>query len=204
MVYNFSTDKLAKSTVIPFIFGINSVIILPKKKRKERFKMTIGEKLAEKRKAKNLTQDEVAEKLGVTPQAVSKWENNISCPDITLLPQIAKLYGTTIDEILSPDEKFEPPVLFLGEGARKPKEEMILRINVLSSDGDKVKVNIPLALILAFVNAGTMKDLNMEMGGFNMSQIDFDLIMKLIDQGVMGKLVEVESADGDYVTVEVV
>ena len=164
----------------------------------------LGENISIFRKEKGLSQEKVAEYMSVSRQAVTKWENNISCPDITLLPQIAKLYGTTIDEILSPDEKFEPPVLFLGEGARKPKEEMILRINVLSSDGDKVKVNIPLALILAFVNAGTMKDLNMEMGGFNMSQIDFDLIMKLIDQGVMGKLVEVESADGDYVTVEVV
>ena len=49
--------------------------------------MTIGEKFAEKRKARGFTQDEVAEKLGVTPQAVSKWENNVSCPDITRLPQ---------------------------------------------------------------------------------------------------------------------
>lgn len=40
--------------------------------------MTLGEKLSEKRRAKGFTQDEIAEKLGVTPQAVSKWENEIS------------------------------------------------------------------------------------------------------------------------------
>ena len=62
--------------------------------------MTIGEKLAQLRKIKGFTQDEVAEKLGVTPQAVSKWENDASCPDIMTLPLIADLYETTVDDIL--------------------------------------------------------------------------------------------------------
>jgi len=166
--------------------------------------MTIGEKFAEKRKARGLTQDEVAEKLGVTPQAVSKWENNVSCPDITLLPQIAKLYHTSIDELLSPDEKIEPAVKLVEPKEQKSKDDMVLKINVLSSDGDKVKVNLPIPLILAFVNSGTTKNLSMNMGGLDMSQIDFDNIVKLIEQGVMGKLVEIESADGDFITVEVV
>lgn len=166
--------------------------------------MTIGEKFAEKRKARGLTQDEVAEKLGVTPQAVSKWENNVSCPDITLLPQIAKLYHTSIDELLSPDEKIEPAVKMAEPSERKSKDDLILKINVLSSDGDKVKVNLPMPLILAFVNSGTLNHFNMNMGGFDMSQIDFNAIIKLIEQGVVGKLVEVESADGDFITIEVV
>ena len=63
--------------------------------------MTLGEKLSEKRRSKNMTQDDVAEKLGVTPQAVSKWENDASCPDISLLPTLASLYETTNDELLS-------------------------------------------------------------------------------------------------------
>lgn len=63
--------------------------------------MTLGEKLTQYRKKNNLTQDAVAELLGVTPQAVSKWENDASCPDIMLLPQIATLYETTADELLS-------------------------------------------------------------------------------------------------------
>lgn len=51
--------------------------------------MTLGQKLNAKRKAYGYTQDTVAEMLGVSAQAVSKWENDISCPDITLLPQMA-------------------------------------------------------------------------------------------------------------------
>ena len=81
---------------------------------------------------------------------------------------------------------------------------MILKINGLSSDGDKVKVNLPIPLILAFVNSGTTKNLSLNVGGVDMSQIDFDNIVKLIEQGVVGKLVEMESADGDFITIEVV
>ena len=47
---------------------------------------TLGSRIAELRRKKNMTQEELAAELGVTPQAVSKWENDLSCPDITLLP----------------------------------------------------------------------------------------------------------------------
>ena len=60
------------------------------------------------RKKSNLTQEELAQKLGVTFQAVSKWENAKSAPDILLLPIMADLFGCYIDELFSRDIKIEP------------------------------------------------------------------------------------------------
>lgn len=59
----------------------------------------IGEQIAAKRKEMNLTQDELAEALGVTPQAVSKWERSNGLPDIALLPNIAATLGLSLDEL---------------------------------------------------------------------------------------------------------
>lgn len=47
-----------------------------------------------------MTQDQLAERLGVTAQAVSKWENDQSCPDINMLPRLAEIFGTTTDALL--------------------------------------------------------------------------------------------------------
>lgn len=52
------------------------------------------------RKNKQLTQEQIAEVFGVSPQAVSRWENAASYPDITLLPAIASYFETTVDELL--------------------------------------------------------------------------------------------------------
>ena len=49
---------------------------------------------------KQLTQEQVAEVFGVSPQAVSRWENSTSYPDVTLLPAIASFFETTVDELL--------------------------------------------------------------------------------------------------------
>lgn len=59
------------------------------------------------RRQKGLTQDMLAESLGVTFQAVSKWENEQNCPDISLLPQIAKVFSVSIDELFG----FEVPTI---------------------------------------------------------------------------------------------
>lgn len=61
--------------------------------------MTMGKIIANCRKNMNITQEMLAQKLGVTNQAVSKWEADQSCPDIQLLPEIADIFGITIDEL---------------------------------------------------------------------------------------------------------
>ena len=65
--------------------------------------MNIGNNIKQLRQKNNLTQDQVAEKVGVSYQAVSKWENNANTPDIALLPQIANLFGVSIDALFSDD-----------------------------------------------------------------------------------------------------
>lgn len=65
---------------------------------------TLGKRIVHHRKRLNLTQEQLAEKLGVTAQAVSKWENDQSCPDIGILPQLAEIFGITTDALLGRSE----------------------------------------------------------------------------------------------------
>lgn len=63
--------------------------------------MQVGEVIRKYRKSKNMTQEEMARRLGVTAPAVNKWEHGNSLPDITLLMPIARLLGISTDELLS-------------------------------------------------------------------------------------------------------
>ena len=74
---------------------------------------TLGKRIMLCRKKLGLTQDKLAEHLGVTPQAVSKWENDQSCPDIMMLPKLSSLFGITTDELLGIEReaKDELPIL---------------------------------------------------------------------------------------------
>ena len=65
--------------------------------------MKIGENIRALRLQKGLTQEQVAQQLGVTYQAVSKWENGTNTPDIGLLPEIAALFGVMIDALFHQD-----------------------------------------------------------------------------------------------------
>lgn len=159
---------------------------------------TIGSRIAKFRKEKGMTQEELASVLGVSSQAVSKWETDASCPDISLLPQLSKVLGVTTDELLigKNDE-----VKLLPVHERKSLDELTLRVKVNSVRGDKVRVNLPMSLVKAALEIGV--DLNATMNGTDvMKNLDLSKVLALAERGAIGKLVEVESAEGD--TVEVV
>ena len=69
--------------------------------------MTIGESIRYHRKRLKLTQAELADRLGVTPQAVSKWESGVGLPDITMAAPLARALGTTTDELLRFGERYQ-------------------------------------------------------------------------------------------------
>jgi transcriptional regulator with XRE-family HTH domain len=161
---------------------------------------TLGKRIAALRREKGLKQDELAEKLGVSAQAVSMWENDQTCPDISLLPLLAKTLGVTVDELLSGKQESAPAVQIVPANERKDIKDMVLRIVVSSAENDNVRVNIPLSLVKVGVDAG----LNMSQitsGNEALKNIDLGKILELVEQGVIGNLVEVESADGDTVRV---
>ena len=67
-------------------------------------KLHIGEKISHYRKLKNMTQEQLASRIGISAQAVSGWERAVGYPDITLLPGLSHVLGVTIDTLLGNDE----------------------------------------------------------------------------------------------------
>ena len=160
--------------------------------------MTIGKRIGMLRRQKNLTQEELATHMGVSPQAVSKWENDQTCPDITALPKLARLLGVSVDELLEGKQEL-PAVRVLPPAERKDLKDMMLRVIVDSADGDRVRVNVPLALVEVAMEIG------MEMPQINgtdaLKGVDLNKVLRLVREGLVGNLVEVDSADGDKVRI---
>lgn len=160
---------------------------------------SIGNRISKFRKVKGMTQEELANKLGVSSQAVSKWENDASCPDIALLPQLCKVLGVTTDELLTGknDEVKLVPV-----EQRKNLDELTLRVKVDSAEGDKVRVNLPMSLVKVGLEMGM--DMSGSVSGMEgLKNVDLSKVLELAERGLIGKLVEIESADGDIVEVVV-
>lgn len=63
-------------------------------------KQTLGKTIGLLRREKGMTQLELAEKMGVTDKAVSKWERELSCPDISSIPRLAEILGVSVDELM--------------------------------------------------------------------------------------------------------
>ena len=152
---------------------------------------SLGSKIAFYRKKLSLTQEELAEKCSVTPQAVSKWENDISAPDIALIHVLAQLFGISCDELLGVET----------EQVRAVPQQLVdlnkvlLKIKVDSAEGDKVNLNLPIMLAEPF-----LKNVNVS-GKDALRGIDFAQLIELVKSGAVGKIMEVNSADGDVVEI---
>ena len=68
---------------------------------------SLGEMICSLRKEKGMTQNDLAEKMNVTDKAVSKWERNLSCPDVNSIPKLAEVLGITVEELLNAQTKQE-------------------------------------------------------------------------------------------------
>lgn len=117
--------------------------------------MKINEQIAFLRKEKCVTQEELANAIGVSNQAVSKWENGQNCPDIELLPQIAEYFNVSVDQLT-------------GRSTRSGVNEIILETNTLIDNNDSYRRTV---LPLAFAIHSMVVRKEMSKGGMNDTQI---------------------------------
>ena len=116
-----------------------------------KMKETFGQRLSRIRKEKGMTQEEIASKITISPQAVSKWENDISSPDILVLSSLADILGVSVDELLGRkvDETVKgediPHVEVMDEEPKKKDNKEHVKIDstgvhIHGEDGERVEI----------------------------------------------------------------
>lgn len=157
---------------------------------------TLGGRIACYRKQNEMTQEQLAEKCSVSAQAVSKWENDLTAPDISLLPRLAELFRCTCDELLGVERKtvitVAPEAIDLSQTILK------LRVcgNFQTNDEGpqdlgktKININLPLSVADVVLSSGLIPIAALK-------EIDLKQIVTLVKKGVIGKLVEIEAENG--------
>ncbi|MGN0999507.1 MAG: helix-turn-helix transcriptional regulator [Faecousia sp.] len=157
---------------------------------------TMGARIAAYRKREKMTQEELGEKLGVSAQAVSKWENDASVPDVSLLLPLADHLRISVENLLGR----ESASVMLAETV--PLERLTFRILVDSAQGDRVRVNLPMKLVNLLAESGLL-DTRIVKGSSAVENLDISGVLELVSRGVIGELVTVDSADGDHVRIVV-
>lgn len=156
---------------------------------------TLGTRLVELRKKYNFTQADIGEKLNVSVQAVSKWENDLSLPDYDYLIKLADLFNTSIDELLGRKKEI------VRQEENKDKNKLLFKISIKSADGDEISINLPLSVIKVLVENNS--NTNIISGNESLKNIDFASLLSLAEQGVIGEIVNISSADGDIIKIVV-
>ena len=159
--------------------------------------LTLGRRIQALRKEQSLTQDALAEKMGVTPQAVSKWENDQSCPDIMSLPQLAKVLQVSVDTLLT-GHSAAP----CAASAKKP-EELIVRLAFFAEDATRICVNLPFPVfrlsvlydLLSFTFQTNEGERDAERIVRALAGVDFKQLVHLIESGMTGTLVDINLGD---------
>ena len=163
---------------------------------------TFGQRFARFRKAKGFTQDEIAAKVNVSSQAVSKWENDINMPDVGILLKLGEILDVTTDEMLG--KELPVPAKFEPDTVQKDFSKLMFRVLVDTEEGDHVRVNLPLQVVKIALDSGAAPSIGGEgKVAEAISSIDWRQIYSLIEQGLLGEIVTVDAADGTKVRVVV-
>lgn len=166
--------------------------------------LSLGKRIQALRKQQSLTQEALAEQMGVSPQAVSKWENDLSCPDVQSLPRLAQQLDVSIDTLLTGSAPAAAP----AQPVKKP-EELIVRMAIQEDDGTRVCVNLPFIVfrlsalhgMLSVTYTPTDGAEKVELGAMAaLSGLDLPTIARMIESGVTGKIVDIDN-DGEKLTI---
>lgn len=108
---------------------------------------SMGDLIAALRKEQGMTQKDLAEKMSVTDKAVSKWERNLSCPDVNAIPRLAEALGVSVEELLNAAPKQEPEQSEQKSGEVQRIVELVLKA-------------VPVAMGAAVVVLGVMDQID--------------------------------------------
>lgn len=155
--------------------------------------LALGKRIQALRKQQGLTQEALSEMMAVSPQAVSKWENAQSCPDIMALPRLANCLGVSIDMLLTGEDASVNP----HAPARKP-EELIVRMAVEEPGEARICINLPF-VFFRYAVLYNMLTFNFSADGDEINpatvqalqNLDYKAIVQMIESGVTGKLLDV-------------
>lgn len=161
---------------------------------------TLGTRIADRRKKHNLTQEEFSVLLGVTAQAVSKWENDISCPDIMLLPKIAEILEVSIDELMGVKSDFSNKEQILSSEVIDVSK-LKFRIHIIDNRGKPIKIALPMAFVLKLANVGIK--ISGIVGTSVVDDLKLDQILELVKNGVTGEVFDLTADDGTSVKIEI-
>lgn len=162
--------------------------------------MKIGRNISALRKEKGITQEGLASELGVSAQAVSKWENNSSCPDISLLPDIADYFGVTVDSLLRSDEKeiindksesseHDTGKTFSGNYSKN------VNIKIIQQNGKENNIKIPFKFVKTGLGIA---------GFFGLEKQITDRINSAINNEDITEIIKIDAENGEHIIITLI
>lgn len=183
---------------------------------------SIGRRIAQRRLAKGMTQERLAREMGVSAQAVSKWENDLNYPDVTLLAPLARRLETTVDELLTgaaasagapADGAADAPAASETHSAAASEpaaatptaadptsrpstasKNAWVHIQVTGGrEGDNVDVSIPLSIVKFAANVALAQPAIAN--NTALEGFDLEAILRAVEEGELGTIVDVTDHD---------
>lgn len=149
---------------------------------------TIGQNIAELRKKKGLTQEELAEKMCVTAQAVSKWERDASYPDVTVLSALAQALGVSVAAIIEGEQSV--PELKEAAADAIARRVLVIKFHMGPANMD-MKVQFPVTALKKMMDNGMLLQM---IGEEDYPQVS-SMLESAVETGCIGPIMSVDNND---------
>lgn len=158
--------------------------------------MNIGSNISALRKKRGMTQEDLANELGVSAQAVSKWENNSSCPDVSLLTKIADIFGVSVDSLLrSNEDEIKEQCDTTTEDANPNNFAKNVNVKITQPNGKETNVKIPFKFVKLGLNIA---------GAFGLSKDIADKITGAVSGEDLEQLIELDTENGEHISISLI